>query len=298
VTDAVLGAGGIGGLIATMLSAGGESVIAVVRPETIAEQPKIFTLERSGAPELSGPVRSVTSLTKDDAVGALWITTKATQLQEALASVKSTRPRAVVPLLNGIDHIAELKKTFGSDAVIPATIAVEAEKLAPGRFRQASPFANLVIAERGRAALAKDVAVLERFGVDVRFDPDDVTLLWRKLSFLAPFALVTSASRQPIGFVRDDPAWRERYSQAVREVVSVARAAGAKLDDKAQQAFIDRAPAGMTSSMLKDLNAGRKPELDAIAGAVTRAAEQHAIAVPTVRDLASRIAGTQRQDSP
>jgi ketopantoate reductase len=42
---AVLGAGGIGGLIGTMLSAGGVSITAIARPETVAEYPNVFTLE-------------------------------------------------------------------------------------------------------------------------------------------------------------------------------------------------------------------------------------------------------------
>lgn len=272
-----------------MLSAAGASVTAIVRAATVADQPELFVLERSAGPAVTGPVRAVASLTQGDAVDVLWITTKATQLPVALVAIESARPRAVVPLLNGIDHIAVLEHTFGSNAVIPATIAVEAEKIAPGRFRQGSPFVNLVIAERGRAVMAKSATMLARFGVDVRFEPDDTTLLWRKLAVLAPFALATSAARKPIGFIREDPAWRARYDTAVREVVSVARAAGASVDDEAQSRFLERAPSGMTSSMLKDIEAGRKPELDAIAGAVIRAADAHGIAVPTVRDLALRV---------
>jgi 2-dehydropantoate 2-reductase len=231
----------------------------------------------------------VASLKQGEEVDVLWITTKATQLQDALVSVKSARPRAVVPLLNGIDHIAVLEQIFGSNVVIPATIAVEAEKIAPGRFRQSSPFVNLAIAERGRQVLSKSTAVLGRFGVDIRFEPNDVTLMWKKLAVLAPFALVTAAARKPIGFIRDEPSWRARYEAAVRDVVSVARAAGASIDDEPQQAFIQRAPATMTSSMYKDIMAGRKPELDAIAGAVIRAADKYGIAVPMVRELAARV---------
>lgn len=285
----MLGAGGIGGLIGTMLSAGGENVTAVVRPETVAGQPNMFTLHRSTGMTLSGPVRWVASLAKDDAVDVLWITTKATQLLDALAAVEIAHPRAVVPLLNGIDHIAVLERTFGSKSVIPATIAVEAEKIGRGEFRQLSPFVNLAIAERGRPLLTSSVAVLARFGVEARFETDDIILLWRKLTFLAPFALATAASRKPIGLIREDSEWRARYETAIREVLSVARAEGATLDGDAQRAFMERAPAAMTSSMLKDIVAGRKPELDAIAGAVIRAAAKHGIAVPTVIDLAARI---------
>ncbi|MHB8146653.1 MAG: ketopantoate reductase family protein [Vulcanimicrobiaceae bacterium] len=281
---AVLGLGGVGGLISTMLSAGGESVAAIVRNGP--QERLALTLERSERDAVHGTARLVTTL--EGAVDVLWITPKATQLRDALRSVASLRPRSIVPLLNGLDHVALLREMFGRDAVVPATISVEAEKVEVGRFRQSSPFVNLVLAEAGRAVLARPAGILAEFGVDVRYVEDEQTLLWAKLAFLAPFALATSATGESLGFVRDHPEWRARLESGIHEVVAVARACGASLDARGALEFIERGKPGMRSSMLKDIEAGREPELDAIGGAVLRAAQAHGVPVPTMRDLIER----------
>lgn len=119
---AILGAGAIGGLVGTVLSSLGEDVAVVVRAEKLASYPSKLTLERPSG-SLSAPAKAVSSLTK--AVDVLWIATKTYQLQTALESVKVT-PGCIVPLLNGVDHVAVLRAQYGQDRVVPGTIAVEA----------------------------------------------------------------------------------------------------------------------------------------------------------------------------
>ena len=71
----------------------------------------------------------------------------------------------VVPLLNGVDHIEVLRQRFGADRVVPATIAVEAERVAPGQFVQRSPFVRLNLAASGEAAVGSDCRAPGRDGI-------------------------------------------------------------------------------------------------------------------------------------
>jgi 2-dehydropantoate 2-reductase len=288
-SHAILGAGGVGGLIGTLLAAGGDRVTVILREAALSGYPAELTLRRPDSTELHGPVRAVTQLERSAHVDVLWVTTKALQLQEALRSVDGVRPRCVVPLLNGLDHIATLERTFGASAVIPGTIAVEAERISPGVFRQGSPFVTLRHAERGRSMLAKTAETLGRFGADVAFDADEKTLMWSKLVLLAPFALTTAASGEPIGFIRDHAEWRALAEATIDEVAAAGNAEGAKLDAAATRARLDGAPAKMSSSMARDVAAGHEPELDAIGGAVLRAAERHGIGVPALQELMQRV---------
>ena len=149
---AILGAGAIGGLVGAALASLGEDVTVIVRPEKLAEYPKNLTLERpSGA--ITAPAKAVAELTEP--VDVLWIATKTYHLQTALESVKS-QPALVVPLLNGVDHIELLRQRFGRDRVVPATIAVEAERVAPGQFVQRSPFVRLNLAASGKPRAGSD----------------------------------------------------------------------------------------------------------------------------------------------
>src|ERR1700690_4315393 len=119
---AILGAGAIGGLVGTALASLGDDVTVIVRPDKLAGYPARLTLERPSG-TITAPAHAVARLTEP--VDVLWIATKTYQLDEALKSVGST-PKMIVPLLNGVDHIAALRALHGHDLVVPATIAVEA----------------------------------------------------------------------------------------------------------------------------------------------------------------------------
>jgi 2-dehydropantoate 2-reductase len=282
---AILGAGAIGGLIGTALASLGEDVTVVVRPEKLASYPANLMLERPSG-SLTAPVKAVATPT--ESVDVLWIATKTYQLQTALETVQ-VLPGCVVPLLNGVDHIAFLRARFGRERVVPATIAVEAERIAPGRFIQRSPFVRLNLAASGEPLLGVIIGQLSNLGFTCQFIQNEQTLLWGKLCFLAPLALVTSASGMNVGGILADAAWKQKLSSALAEACAVANASGAEIDARQLQATFDNAPPGMRSSMQKDLVAGRQLELDAIGGPIVRGGEHYGIDVSTTVELMAAI---------
>jgi 2-dehydropantoate 2-reductase len=282
---AILGTGAIGGLIGTVLGSLGEDITVVVRAEKLASYPASLTLERpSGV--ITAPARAVAALAEP--VDVLWIATKTYQLQTALEVVR-TSPGSVVPLLNGVDHVAVLRERFGSERVVPGTIAVEAERLAPGRFIQRSPFVRFNLAGNGESLLGGIVARLGELGFACKFIPNEQTLLWGKLCFLGPLALATSASGMTVGEILADAVWKSKLISAIREACAVANASGAEVDAAQIQALVEGSPAGMRSSMQKDVAAGRQLELDAIGGPIVRGGERHGIGVSTTAALIAVI---------
>jgi 2-dehydropantoate 2-reductase len=282
---AILGAGSIGGLIGTVLASLGEDVTVIVRPETLQHYPAELTLERPSG-NLTAPAKAVAALTEPCDV--LWIATKTYQLQAALEAVK-TPPAHVVPLLNGVDHVAVLRSHFGKEHVIPATIAVEAEKPAAGRFIQRSPVVRLNIASTGEPLLGSIVAKLGDLNFKCQFIANEQTLLWGKLCFLGPFALATSASGWNVGDILANAAWKQKLRSLVAEASSVANASGAQIDAAQILSVFESSPPAMRSSMQKDLVAGRKLEIDAIAGPIVRAGERFTIDVSTTAEVMAAI---------
>jgi 2-dehydropantoate 2-reductase len=282
---AILGAGAIGGLVGTALASLGEDVTMIVRPEKLAEYPKILTLERPSG-TICAPAKAVSELT--EVVDVLWIATRTFQLQTALESVNST-PTLVVPLLNGVDHVEFLRERFGRDRVVPATIAVEAEKIASGKFVQRSPFVRLNLAASGERALGSIITRLGEIGFTCQFMQNEQTLLWTKMCFLAPFALVTSASGKNKGEVFADAEWKHGLDSAIAEACAVAKASGAEIDKAKLQAVFEAMPPGMRSSMQKDVAAKRLLELDAIGGPIVRGGQHYGIDVPTTVELIGKI---------
>ena len=282
---AILGAGGIGGLVGTALASLGEDVIVVVRPDKLAAYPETLTLERPTG-TMTAEARAVSKLTEP--VDVLWIATRTFQLKAALESVAAV-PKLVVPLLNGVDHIAILRAPFGHDSVVPATIAVEAERVAPGHFVQRSAFVRLNLASSAEPVLGPLIACLSNIGFTCQFIANEKTLLWSKLCFLAPMALATSASGKNKGEIMDDPEWKRKLYSAVDEACAVANADGAEVDPAKIRAFIESISGALRSSMQKDVEAKRPLELDGIAGPVVRGGERYGIEVPVTRELVAAV---------
>jgi len=280
---AILGPGGIGGLVGAVLAHAGEDVTLIVRRGTEQSYPREFSLD-SPFGKIKAPVSIATSVAQP--FDLLWITVKATLLEEALNSApKGARVQAVVPLLNGIDHVEKLRQRFGRDEVLPATITVESERIAPGKIVQRSPFVRFHVIARGKYLLTTAIDAFRRFGFECNFVEGEGTLLWSKLVFLAPVALSTTAARSAIGNVLNDAVRAARLESCVREACAVAECTGATVDANSVLARITALPPSMRSSMEKDVTNGNPPELDAIGGPILRGAEAYGIPVPTTSEL-------------
>ncbi len=287
---AVLGPGGVGGFVAAALARAGAEVAVVAREQTAAaiaqrgisvDSVRLgqFTAHPAADAQLRTPIRF------------LIVATKALALQHALDRI-DTQPHLVVPLLNGLDHMAVLRERFGPDHVAAGSIRIEAHRADPGRIVQTSPSFRVELAAdhaQLRPVLTELAAQLEAAGIPTRLGDSEAQVLWSKLVRLCPLALTTTVSGRPLGFVRSDPEWRKLLEASIAEAAEVANADGAGVDPAQPLAELDAAHPTLSSSMQRDLAAGRKPEVDAIAGAVLRAGSRHRIACPTLARLSRTI---------
>jgi 2-dehydropantoate 2-reductase len=282
---AILGAGGVGGLLGAVLARAGADALLLMRPETLARYDGRLSVESELLGDFEVDVPAVSGL--DVEVDVLWVTAKATQLEAALGLAPPERvgPATVVPLLNGIDHVALLRTHYPN--VVAGAIRVESERLSPARIRHSLPFLRVDLA--GGEPIA---AELRSAGFDCRVTDDELSLLWEKLSLLGPIALATTALDGPLGQIRGD----ERYHGCREEAFAVARAEGAQLEEEALRRLVATVPDEMRSSMQKDVDAGRPPELDAIAGPIQRGGPRNGIPVPNTDELA-RLVEARAQDS-
>jgi 2-dehydropantoate 2-reductase len=290
VGHAVLGAGGIGGFIGGALARAGDDVLVLVRPETLALHPARLRVESVVLGDFEVDITASSALDRD--VDVLWVTTKATQLEAALelAAPQSVGDATVVPLLNGVDHVALLRERYRH--VLAGAIRVESERVEPGVVREKTRFARVDLAPGRRR---DDIADrLRAAGLDVALARNEQTLLWEKLAFLAPLALTTTARGAPVGTVQDEPGWNTRLMRCHDETVAVAIAEGATLDPPKLRRAIAHPGGEMRTSMQKDFDAGRPLELDAIVGPITRGGRARGVSTPAteqlVRFVESRLA--------
>src|SRR6185312_1872754 len=175
----------------------------------------------------------------------------------------------VVSLLNGMEHMTLLRASVHGAPVAGATIAVEALRASVTVIDHKSPFLTIVLP--AAAAEFATVADLNRAGLGVRVGGSEEEVLWAKLRFLAPMALLTSYWRQPIGAALDHDS--ELTRSLLAEVAAVATSDAAPATPEEIATALAKLPAAMRSSLQADLEAGNESELDAIGGALIRRGE-------------------------
>jgi 2-dehydropantoate 2-reductase len=314
MTIAVLGPGGVGGLVAGALDRAGDPVVVVARESTarlIEERGLRVSSVRLG--EFTAHPRAVARLTEP--VDTLVVATKATGLREALERIevraeigqegpreverdvrrrirREAWPRLVLPLLNGLDHLGVLRERFGERAVVAGAIRVEADRPEPGVVAHTSPFLRIDMAAHdpaARPAMEALAGTLERAGIPARVGDSEAQVMWGKLVRLNALACTTSAFDRLLGEILATPELRAELVGAIEEGCAVAAAEGASIDATDPLGELSAAHPTLGSSMQRDIAAGRPPELDAIPGAVLRAGAGHGVPCPTIERLVGMI---------
>jgi 2-dehydropantoate 2-reductase len=258
----------------------GVPVICIARPDT-AELIRAQGLSLRRGQNMQ-TVRPEVTTELQAPVDVLLVTVKSPSLEEALERVDA-RPGTVVPLLNGIEHMATIRARLAGSTVIGATIGrIEAYLERPGTVVQPTPGVVMTVASDAEDAT---VELLRLSGAEVRIDGSELAVLWEKLARQAPVAAATAITQRPIGELRSDPEWRSRLQEAITETCSLAAGDGVRLSPDAEWEIIDAMPPLLTSSTARDIAAGRVSELDAITGAAVRAGRRLGIATPALESL-------------
>ena len=212
----------------------------------------------------------------------------------------------VVTLQNGVSSAARVGAVVGPERVLAGPTYIATALKAPGVIEQTGTHRRIVFGEvdptraspaagdaAGPSARVGALAELLRLA-DIQAEPvaDARVPLWEKFIYLAPFAAVTGAARQPAGVVWSTPSLRATFEAAVAETAAVARAEGiAVAPDVLQRvrSYMEALPAGTRSSLLIDLQAGKRIELDALAGDVVRRASALGVPTPVMATLAATL---------
>jgi 2-dehydropantoate 2-reductase len=301
----VFGAGGVGGYYGARLVEAGYDVTFVARgrhAEAMAEGGLSVRSQRGDA-HIAQPQVVADPADLADPPDVALVCVKLMHTQDAARKLAplAARGTAVCSLQNGVDRNEILAHHCGAHALLDATTQIGASIAEPGVIQHTGTMANLTYgAPDGRAdarldaldaalqdTAARTHAFEARRSGDIRLD------VWRKFTFLAPFAGLTARHRSPIGPLRERAATRRELAQLVAETVAVGRAAGIALpEDRATEvmAFVDALPAEMKSSMLHDLAAGKPLELDWLTGAVLRLGLRHGVATPANQVIQDALA--------
>jgi len=286
---AVVGAGGVGGYFGARLAQGGHDVVFIARGAHLAAM-------RAGGLRVESPLGDIqlspVSAT-DDPVGVgkvelVLVAVKDWQLEEALGAIRPLvgPETAVLPLLNGVEAADRLAEALEGDRVVAGLCGIVARIEAPGHVVHAGGKTFIRLGERDNLLTPRVERIRDSFAtaeVEADIAPDIDEALWQKLLFIAPTSGVGAAAGATFGMMRTLPELRRLVDRAMRETRSVGQALGVALGDthlRTALGLLEAAPVESTTSMARDVQAGRPSELEAQTGAVVRLAARSGTPVP------------------
>ena len=287
---AVIGAGGVGGTFGAALARAGADVWFLARGahlKAIREKGLRVTGGR-------GDTHVSPANATDDPrqIGHAAIVLFCVKLWDVETAGEHIRPiigpaTAVIPLQNGIDAAERLIPILGAEAVMGGVAQVSATIEEPGVIRQTGTFMKLVFGEFQGPPRPRGEAFLgwcQKAGFDAGHSDEILSELWFKFVLLATNSAITSATRRPIGQLRDDPDIGPLFAAAAAEVVAVGRARGVALSGDTVAkclAWTHNAPPGMMASMAHDLIRGNRIELPWLSGKVVALGQALGVPTPT-----------------
>ncbi len=300
---AVIGAGGVGGYFAGLLARGGCRVSLLARGAHLAAI-------RARGLEVRTPDDHWTAMVDagEDAAhmarqfggtDLVIVAVKSYSLAEVSPAVVAFAERGatVLPLLNGVD-IAERLQASGVEParIVGGLTYLSAFRIAPGIIERRSSFQRVLIGELDGRRSDRTHAIataLRAAGADGSA-VDDVSMeLWRKFAFIATLAAACGLARSPVGPVRATATGRDMLTGGVREIGAVARARGIPFtvdEEDRTLAAIEALPPGMKPSLLVDLEAGSRTEVEVLSGAVVRMAGEAGSMCPCIVPLPRHLA--------
>ncbi len=291
---AIMGAGGLGAYYGAMLQRGGESVAFVARGAHL--RALLSDGLRVDSPHIGDFHLPHVTATDDPAtLGTMDAVLMGVKSYDLPAACEAIRPLIgagtfVVPLLNGVDMAERIGAVIGPGRALGGTVFLSCNVIAPGHLRHVfnGPFVFGELAG-GRSARADALeAALLHAGVAARQSEAIRTELWRKYIMVAALAGTSGTTRLATRQLMADADTRALFVAAMREGEALARASGVLLepDIVAQHiAFADGVSPQHTVSLLLDLRAGRRLELDTFQGTIVRLGEKLRVATPVNRML-------------
>lgn len=286
----VFGTGGVGGFFGGRLAHAGDDVTFIARGEHLrAIKASGLKVDSTLGDFVVVPAKATDDVSEVGEVDLVIVGVKAWQVSEAARAMKPLvgPGTTVLPLQNGVDAVAQLVAELGADRIIGGLCRIVSLVVGPGHIKHAGFTPSIVIGEiddRRTDRIMRIEQLFKRAGLEITVAPDIQAALWTKFLFIASFSGVGAMANAPAGVLRSDPKWRAQILHAMEEIYALAQARKIKLSPNSIDnaiASVNALPEDATSSMQRDIAAGRPSELESQNGAVVRLARESGVQVPT-----------------
>jgi 2-dehydropantoate 2-reductase len=285
---AVMGAGGQGGLFGSLLSQAGNDVTFIARGKNLeAIQTNGLKLKSKVFGDFTVQVNATDNPESVGEVDLILFCVKNYDLDTATEHIKPMigADTIVLTVQNGVEAPYRLGNAIGSEHVVAGVSGINSHLVAPGEVQHIVG-KNFLFGELS-GIVSSRVEKLEKAFKEAGFEAlasDDIKgELWNKLTWLSTATGVVCLTRSSIGIIRDHEETWELMRRVMLETASVALAEGVVISEDSIDNWLDMfssAPPNTKPSMMADLEAGRRIELDTLIGSVVRFGRKHGVDTP------------------
>jgi len=287
---AIVGAGGIGGFIGGALSKSGKDVWVLARGNHLeAIRNRGLTVESVLLGKFQANVKAADKPSDVGPVDLVLFCVKSYDTDSVLNDIGPLigKDTAILSFQNGVDNEDKIAKTLGKARVLAGAIAVESFIAEPGLIKQTAGPLMIALGEMNGEVTERSKRInsaLVEAGLKCEVSNRIQEVLWEKFLFISAAGGVCSVARVPIGEVLAFDQTRTLFVDVMKEVEAVARAKGINIRSDIIERTLgtsERTNKSMKPSMLRDLERGKRLEVDALNGAVSEFGHQLGVPTPT-----------------
>lgn len=294
---AVVGIGGVGGYLAAMLGRVCPHLTLGARGgrrDSVLKDGLVLHSDYKGEivihPEHVVPVAEIGEQ------DYIFVCVKNYSLEEVCADLKSavTDDTVIIPVMNGVDPGDRIRSLTGKGIVVDSLIYIVAFANDDYSITQQGDFANLRIGitdadEKGKKKVSEVSQMLSGADIDHEVAEDIEAAIWKKYILNCAYNAESAYYDNTIGQLRSDPVKAKEYEALVNEAYQVGRAKGVNVKQEDVDAIIHRfyyeLADNATSSLQRDIRAGKKAEVETFSGYIVKEGAKLGVDTPVTEKM-------------
>ena len=300
----IVGLGGVGGYFGGFLAKKyvenpGIEIYFVARGEHLKKvQEKGLTLITETETFQVFPTLATDDITEIGRADYIIMTPKSYDLESTVEQIKPMigSGTVILPLLNGIDNSEKIRNLLPETEVWDGCCYIVAKIKEPGVVENAGNIHRIVFGYKNQSnerSLAFE-KLLTDAGIEARFYENILTEIWKKFFFISTSASLTSYFNVSYGEILTDKERLQTLIDISTELIKIANAEGITIEKNEIEKLIHqfgKLPAGSTTSMHRDFQAGKNTEADSLTGIVLNLGRKYGITTPTYEKVYTKLKG-------